>query len=178
MQQITKVPHDMYEIIKKAVGEEFKSLAECLWLSKGIRSEIESIFMKCIEKESKNLCSSNASPFKVSNIDDVKQFSLNKQKEELREKAPLLWRVLKAATTNRRATQRNTVKTEESIEPALLSAAGILLHCHNERMNMNATINAIICFSPFLLRKALVIGSARFESDLPTESEKSSRNRK
>ena len=52
---------------------------------------------------------------------------------------------LNTAAVNRRAQKkRNTVKKEESIEPAILTAIGILLHCHSTSMNMNATINSII----------------------------------
>jgi hypothetical protein len=106
--------------------------------------KIESTLIKSIEKEVKDLSSSERSPFRVSSVDDVKKFSFSKQKEEVIENAPLLWKLLNAAAVNRRAQNRNTVKTEESIEPAILTAIGILLHCHSTCMNMNATINSII----------------------------------
>ena len=48
--------------------------------------EIESTLVKSIEKEIKDLSSSERSPFKVSSVEDVKKFSFSKQKEEVIEK--------------------------------------------------------------------------------------------
>jgi hypothetical protein len=106
--------------------------------------EIESVVVKCIGKEVKSLSSSECSPFKVSSIEDVEKFSFSRQNEELIKNAPLLWKLLKVAAINKRAQNRNKTETEESIEADILTAVGILLHCQSTRMNMSATINAII----------------------------------
>ena len=67
--------------------------------------KIESTLIKSIEKEVKDLSSSERSPFRVSSVEDIKKFSFSKQKEEVIENAPFSLEAFECSSSKQKSSK-------------------------------------------------------------------------
>ena len=115
-----------------------------MWNNNGLRLKLEELMLKNISKQGDTMCAQKSNTYKVDDNDSLKSVNHAQQENEVSATAPLLLKCLKAAAYNERALQKNKIKTNEYIQPAIMTAAGILLNCHNKNMNSHSTVISIL----------------------------------
>ena len=109
------------------------------------RETVEDTFAEKIQTEIKGLCSQNQFPVLSSKTEEnLSSVSWNVLSSEFEKRAPVFWKFLVSAATNRKQMNRNTRKTEQSITPALVSAACKLVSLYNSHMNVIQRLNSLI----------------------------------
>ena len=125
-------------------SSNYDVIANFVWNNNGLRLKLEELMLKNISKQNDTMCAQKSSTFKVNDNDSLKSANHAQQEDELSATAPLLLKCLKAAAYNERALQNNKIKTKEYIQPAIMTAAGILLNCHNKNMNLHSTVISML----------------------------------
>eukprot|EP00794_Sanderia_malayensis_P002019 gene2019-2296_t len=139
------ISDDHKSLVRGIIANDPSVIAECAFRNSEIRDKIINCVAKEISKECCKISTSNPSSFKfVENTDLLKEVTPTKQQQELSQKAPILYTCLEAASYNAKALARNTTKSKESILPAIMTAASILLHCYSIRMNMNIHLLSLV----------------------------------
>lgn len=125
-------------------SSKYDVIVNCVWNNDELRLKLEELMLKNISKQTDTMCAQKASTFKVTDNDSLKSVNHSQQEDELSATAPLLLKCLKAAAYNERTLQKNKIKTKEYIQPAILTAVGILLNCHNKNINLHSTVIAML----------------------------------
>ena len=109
------------------------------------KTTLEDAFAEKIQNEIKELCSHNQFPVLNSRSEEsLSSVSWNILSNEFERRAPVFWKFLVSAATNRKQMIRNVRKTEQSIIPALVSAACKLVSLYNSHMNVIQRLNSLI----------------------------------
>ena len=111
---------------------------------KSVYPEVMSVISKKISSECSALQSNSQSLFKRTDEDALKNWSSDKQEEELQSDAPTFLKCIRAAAVDKAALERDVRKSNETILPGIMSAAGVLLFCRSSHMNAHALMNGII----------------------------------
>ena len=122
-----------------------KEFCEAIKEKREWKTALEDTFTEKIQTEIKELCSQNQFPILNSKSEEnISSVSWNNLSSEFERRAPVFWKFLVSAATNRKQMSRNIRKTEQSITPALVSAACKLVSLYNSHMNVIQRLNSLI----------------------------------
>ena len=108
------------------------------------KAALEDTFAEKIQVEIRELCSQNQFPVLNSKIgENIPSVSWKNLSSEFEKRTPVIWKFLVSAATNRKQMSRNIRKTEQSITPALVSAACKLVSLYNSHMNVIQRLNSV-----------------------------------
>lgn len=138
------VPTAMHAIVRSACANNYKAIADSTWKTSGCCDELEALFSRKVSAESAVLCSRKVGPFFAIHQKSLEEFSFAEQEKEVEKKAPLLWKTVMAAGSNKKSLARNKLKNLDAIKPMLLTAVAIILRSRNQQVNMNALVHSMI----------------------------------
>ena len=133
-----KLPSELESLGKMLLRGTFKQIAAAAWKNHSLKRELQLQMMKDIDKECSGLCSKKSpSILRSPTKEKLLKFSMEKLNKEIRNRAPLTFSMLAAASVNERSKAKVRKKTEEDFwSPALGVAAAVCLR--NRSMYMNA----------------------------------------
>ena len=108
------------------------------------KAALEDTFAEKIQVEIRELCSQNQFPvLNCKSGENISSVSWKNLSSEFEKRTPVFWKFLVSAATNRKQMSRNIRKTEQSITPALVSAACKLVSLYNSHMNVIQRLNSV-----------------------------------
>lgn len=133
------LPADLCSLGKMMCRGTYTQIARAAWKNAKIREQLIMLFLKEIDKESCNLCSSKEpSILRMTKKNDILNFTMTKFEKELKERTPLLHSVLLTASVRRR---RNT--EDLFWIPAVCMAAAVCLKNRCPSMTAVQLLNTI-----------------------------------
>ena len=126
-----QLPSDLQSLGKMLVRGTYKQIADAAWKNVELRKQFHILALKSVDKEFSGICSTKQpSCLRSPNKDKLLNFSFDKVVEELENRAPFTYSVLRAACVNK----RNAEIRSEWV-PTMGMAAAILLRNRSSRLN-------------------------------------------
>lgn len=149
------LPDDLNSLGKMMCRGTYTQIARAAWRNCKIREQLISFFLKEIDKESCNICSSKRpSLLRLTKKKDILTFSLSKFDEEAKERIPLLRSVLMSASV--RKTKTNTQRSDLYWMPAICMAAAVCVKNRSPCMTVLQLLNSLfIQHSGLMVNKLL-----------------------
>ena len=164
-----KLPGDLESLGKLPVRGTYKQIANAAWKNTNIKKQLQLLMFNDINRECSDLCSrKNPSCLRGPNKETMLKFSIEHFNKELKERAPLTFSVLVAASVNRRSRSRankNGLNIETFWSPAVGMAAAVCLRNRSRFMNALQLLITIfnyhsgwqVCISFFIFNLILYI---------------------
>lgn len=96
-----QLSNDLESLGKMLVRGTYKQIANAAWKNASIKKQLQLLMLKDIKRECCDLCSrKNPSCLRSPNKESMLNFSIEKLNKELKERAPLTFSVLVAASVN------------------------------------------------------------------------------
>ena len=131
---------DLNSLGKMMCRGTYTQIARAAWRNGKIREQLISFFLKEIDKECCNMCSSkNPSLLRKTAKKEIVNFSFTKLDEEVKQRTPLLRSVLMSASVRKTKTKRPDLYWM----PAICMAAGICLKNRSSRMTALQLLNPL-----------------------------------
>ena len=134
-----KLPCDLESLGKMLLRGTYKQIAHAAWKNSSLKRELVLLFMKDIDKECSALCSKiSPSCLRSPTKEKLLEFSIAKLCKELRDRAPLTFSMLLAASVNKRSKSRfrSVTPREDFWSPAVGMAAAVCLKNRSKFMNL------------------------------------------
>lgn len=132
-----KLSEDLFKLGKAlARGSNAKTIANAILSSSELKQSIEDSICKTICDEAKTLCSLKSKSYlRTPTKESMVNFSWNIAREEIQNKAPLLYKVLQAFA-NPASTKCQSKASSSNKYPGICLAAGILLKLRDPAMSL------------------------------------------
>ncbi|XP_028410550.1 uncharacterized protein LOC114533248 [Dendronephthya gigantea] len=132
-----KLSKDLESLGKMLVRGTYKQIARAAWKSASLKKQLQLLVLKEVDRECTNLCSKkNPSCLRSPTKEDMLKFSIEGLNKELKERAPLAFSVLVAASVNTRSRSKKNARLGEDFwSPAVGMAAAICLKNRSKYMN-------------------------------------------
>lgn len=133
------LPSELDSLAKMLVRGTYKQIANAAWKNASLKRELQLRMMKEIDKECSGLCSKKfPSCLRSPTKEKLLNFSLNLLNDELRERAPITYSMLMAASVNKqsKAQVREVLKGKDFWSPAVGVAAAVCLRNRSKFMNV------------------------------------------
>ena len=141
------LPSDLIPLGTMLCRGTYKQIASAAWKHQQIKSNIIAKFLNEIEKECRLVCmrgsekrDTTPSILRQTKKEDILQFTFDKLKDELKQKSPLLWSVMKAASTSK----PKSVTEQMPWVRAACMAISVCLKCRHPHMTALQLLISII----------------------------------
>ena len=141
--KVNTLPEGLESLGKMLCRGTYGQIATAAWKNPMLRKHLQQHFLKEVDKECSNMCSSkDPSCLRSTKAQDVKKFSFSKVEGELQKRAPLLSAVLWTASL------RKSKRADEDPfwKPSVCMAAAVLLKNRSPCMTLLQLINTIIIY--------------------------------
>lgn len=128
---------DLESLGKMLVRGTYKQIANAVWKCDRLKKQIHLLVLKDVDRECTNLCSKkNPSCLRSPSKEEILKFSMKAINKELKERAPLTFSVLVAASVNTRSRSKQNTRTGDDFwSPAVAMAAAVCLKNRSKYMN-------------------------------------------
>lgn len=127
-----------HELVKKA-SEGIDRVIEYTLEKQELQDKVWSHLLKTLDEQCDEMCSLKH-PSMLQQNDLVDNFDTDSFLHEIKDRCPLLYNVCKTVACPYKAQQRNLIKKEESKNPAVAMAIGILFKTRNKNLNLMQTL--------------------------------------